>query len=78
MADSSLRYDRSVKLAIYAGGAIAQYVIVDIPDDVVEVYEDPDPSERSYRTTAILRRGDSLSVRVAGGRLDVPVARLLP
>jgi Uma2 family endonuclease len=78
VADSSLRYDRTTKLAIYAGAAVAQYVIVNIPDDVVEVYEDPDPQKRKYRTTTILRRGEAVSIRATVGRLDVPVERLLP
>jgi len=41
VADSSLRYDRTTKLRIYARDRIPVYWIVNIPDRVVEVYTEP-------------------------------------
>jgi len=41
VADSSLRRDRTTKLRIYAGSGIACYIIVNLPDRVIEVYTQP-------------------------------------
>ena len=43
VAESSLRYDRSTKLALYAEAGIAEYWIVDCPAEAVEVYRSPGP-----------------------------------
>ena len=43
VAESSLRYDRSTKLALYAEAGIAEYWIVDCPAEAVEVYRTPGP-----------------------------------
>jgi Uma2 family endonuclease len=78
VADSSLQYDRTTKLAIYAGAAIAQYVIVNLRDDLLEVHEDPDSPTRCYRAASVLRRGELLRLRVVGGVVEIPVDELLP
>ena len=41
VADSSLGLDRTTKLGIYAAAGIPQYVIVNLPERVVEVYTVP-------------------------------------
>ncbi|HJZ90040.1 MAG TPA: Uma2 family endonuclease [Gemmataceae bacterium] len=41
VADSSLRYDRTTKLRIYARDRLPVYWIVNIPGRVVEVYTEP-------------------------------------
>jgi len=41
VADSSLTYDRKVKLDLYARAAIREYWIVNLNDRVVEVYRQP-------------------------------------
>ena len=79
VSDSSLRYDRRVKLALYSRAAIGQYVIVNLVKECLEVHERPDPSEERYETVTVLRRGDRLGLRTGDGTaLDVDVARLLP
>jgi Uma2 family endonuclease len=78
VADSSLQYDRTTKLAIYAGAAIPQYVIVNLRDELLEVHEDPDPAARSYRTTSVVRRGEMLPLRVAEGVVAVQAEEILP
>lgn len=79
VADSSLEYDRTTKLAMYARAAIAQYIIVDLRHDYVEVYERPAADEGRYESVAVLRRGETLAIR-AGDQppLAIEVARLLP
>ena len=41
VAQSSLRYDREVKIPLYAAAGIREYWIVNLNDDVVEVYRQP-------------------------------------
>lgn len=41
VADSSLRYDTTAKLAAYARAGIREYWIVNLADNVVEVHRDP-------------------------------------
>src|SRR4051812_18545017 len=48
VADSSLHHDRVTKKRIYARGGIAQYVIINLVDRVVEVWEEPVPGEERY------------------------------
>jgi Uma2 family endonuclease len=42
VADSSLRYDRTTKLRIYAEAAIADYWVVDCTAEAIEVYRRPE------------------------------------
>lgn len=44
VADTSHRYDRQVKLPLYARAEISETWIVDIPGEAVEVYRQPGPS----------------------------------
>lgn len=47
VADTSLAYDRTIKLRLYAQVGIPEYWIVDCTAESVEVYRDP--SGESYR-----------------------------
>jgi len=42
VADSSLAYDRSTKLRLYAAAGIPEYWVVDCADESIEVYRTPD------------------------------------
>src|SRR5437016_10834051 len=44
VADSSLAYDRSTKLRLYAEAGIAEYWIVNCPAESIEVYRRPEGS----------------------------------
>jgi Uma2 family endonuclease len=59
VADSTLDRDRTIKQKAYANAKIPEYWIVNLPEDVVEVYRDPVGDE--YQTVRILAREDSLS-----------------
>ncbi len=79
VSDSSLRSDRTTKQRIYAAAGIVQFIIVNLVEGRVEVYEEPNAVERCYRIVRVLHRGDTISLNVPGEQpLDVPVADWLP
>ena len=79
VADSSLDLDRTVKLAAYAGAGVPVYVIVNIPDRVLERYADPRSAERAYGSVETIGRGGVLRLPIGDGQLiDVPAGRLIP
>jgi Uma2 family endonuclease len=79
VSDSSLRYDRTTKQSIYAAAGIAQFIIVNLVEGRIEIYEDPNVAEKCYGLVRILYRGDTISLRVPGDRtLGVPAADWLP
>jgi Uma2 family endonuclease len=79
VADASLAYDRTEKLALYARAGIDQYVIVNLRRDCVEVHERPVIDERRYEHVVVLRRGEVFALRVGPGeRFELDPARVLP
>jgi Uma2 family endonuclease len=62
VADSSLAQDRVTKTRIYAAAGIPEVWILNLRDDRVEVFRDPDPAARSYRTTRAAARGERLDL----------------
>ena len=58
VADTSLSEDRRVKVPLYAGAGIPEMWVVNLPEQVVEVYSDP--GDGAYRDIKQARRGDSL------------------
>ena len=63
VADSSLRYDRKVKLPLYAGAGIPEYWIMDLQQRVVDVYTQPEAG--GYAETATHRGGDQVPLSAA-------------
>ncbi len=59
VADTSLPYDRGVKLPRYAAARVIEVWIVDLAGDAVEVYRTPLPD--GYRDVVTVPRGRSLS-----------------
>ena len=82
VADSSLRRDRTTKLGIYAGAKIRCYIIINLVDQVIEVYTQPRTGQRGaarYGSTATFQVGERLELPVGAGRgLGVPARNLLP
>jgi Uma2 family endonuclease len=74
-ADTSLEFDREDKLPIYAEAGITDYWIVNLIDDVIEVYRDP--AESKYDSSSLARRGDSLAL-LALPDVSVAVGDILP
>lgn len=58
VAESSLKYDRGLKRALYAEAGIAEYWVVNLVDSVIEVYTDP--VEGKYQSVRMVRRGETL------------------
>lgn len=56
VADTSGRYDREVKLPLYASAGFPEAWLVDLTDQRIEVHRMPTPE--GYRDVRILRRGD--------------------
>lgn len=60
LAESSLRLDLGVKLRLYARHAIADYLVVDLTDNVLLHHRDP--HELGYRTVRRLTGTDSFAL----------------
>ncbi len=58
VSDTTLRYDREVKLPLYAGAGIREVWIVDLPGETVERHTEP--STDGYDLVQRVRRGDTL------------------
>ena len=81
VADSSLEFDRREKASLYARAGIADYWIVNLLDNLLEVYRDPvaDPGRPygwRYGSTLTLRAGD-LVAPLAAPATPVAAADLL-
>ncbi len=64
IADSSLEQDRRVKVPVYAAAGIAEFWIVNLIDDQIEVYREPtSPAEGAayYRQRMILSEPDTVN-----------------
>jgi Uma2 family endonuclease len=78
VADTTLARDR-LKRRLYARAGLPVYWIVNLPEQVLEVYTEPDSSrpEPAYRQTMILTRDKSVSLTLADASIMLPVADLL-
>jgi Uma2 family endonuclease len=82
VADSTLAADRLRKGGLYARAGIGDYWIVNLVDDVLEVYRRPEraPSQRygwKYGSVRLLKRGAVVSP-LAAPRARLRVSELLP
>ncbi|MBI3271823.1 MAG: Uma2 family endonuclease [Planctomycetes bacterium] len=79
VADSSLLQDRTRKMNLYARFGIPQYVLVNLVDARLEVFERPVLAEGRYASSQLLEGPDRVLLLVAdGGRLELPARELLP
>ncbi|HVN84197.1 MAG TPA: Uma2 family endonuclease [Candidatus Binatia bacterium] len=77
VADSSLAQDRITKTRIYAAAEIPEMWILNLRDDCVEVFRDPDATNRRYQSTRVAQRGERLDL-VSFPEASVAVDELLP
>lgn len=70
VAESSLTFDRTVKLSTYAEANIPEYWIVNLIDEQIEVYRSP--SQGNYQARSIHRGNDSIQP------IATPTASLMP
>lgn len=62
VSDSTLKYDRDVKLALYAEAEISEVWIVNIPNNIVEVHQKP--SNGIYQLTNIFKQNEIVTSEV--------------
>lgn len=82
IALSSLALDRGEKASIYARAGVADYWIVNLADNLLEVYREPQadpdaPHAWRYGSTTTLQRGDTVAP-LALPHWSIPVSDLLP
>jgi Uma2 family endonuclease len=78
IAKSSLAYDRGPKSAIYASAGIADYWIVNLNNQTVEVRRDPaEAPEPGYLSVRIYRKGEEIAPLAAPDK-TVKVSDLFP
>jgi len=78
VADSSLPTDRGCKQLNYAVAGIPHYWIVNLRDNTVEHYFNPQPHLEQYEYHTTHRAGDTVSFEVAGQSLELSVNDILP
>jgi Uma2 family endonuclease len=75
VADSSLAYDRRDKALLYARAGFPDYWIVNLVDQCVEIFRDPEPA--GYRTVVLVTSGSLISP-LEFPATQIAVADLLP
>ena len=60
VAKSTVKYDRGDKLALYAEALIPEYWVVNIAQELIEVYTEP--AEGKYQAVRVARRGETLQL----------------
>jgi Uma2 family endonuclease len=58
VSDTSVDYDRGIKIPLYAEAGIAEAWLVNLPKDIIEVYTEP--LNGSYQKCKIVKRGEKL------------------
>ena len=75
VSDTSLNYDRNVKVPLYAGAGIVETWLVNLEADYIEAYRQPGPE--GYQQSVIFHRGEKISP-AARPDLELNVDDLLP
>lgn len=71
IADSSLAFDRTTKLRLYASAAIPTYWILNLRDNQLEQYFDPIPSQGKYAVSVTHDRDATVRLAVDGLNINV-------
>ena len=77
VADSSLGYDRTTKQRLYSTAGIPTYWIINLPDNLVEVYETPLLDAGRYQTCVTYRSGSDIPLPLPGLAASVAVSSIL-
>jgi Uma2 family endonuclease len=75
VADSSIAFDRNVKIPMYAAAGIPEVWLVDVEAQSIEVYRQPESD--SYAEIQIFKPGESIGLQ-SFPDVQVPVAEVLP
>ncbi|MCG6941172.1 MAG: Uma2 family endonuclease [Thiohalocapsa sp.] len=76
VADTSLAFDRTRKLALYARNAIPEYWILNLVDAVLEVHRDP--TGDAYATRSVLAPAERIAPLQAPAQPAIAIADLIP
>ena len=70
VADTTVHYDRHVKMPLYARAGIPEALLFNLPDDRVEYFSRPEMGV--YQDNRVLNRGEQFeSTNVPGLTLDI-------
>ena len=61
VADSSVEYDRDIKVPLYAQGSIPEVWLINLPKETIEIYTQPVGD--TYREIRIVKHGESLAAK---------------
>lgn len=75
VSDSSLKYDREIKLPLYAENNISEVWIFNLNDDVIEVYSQP--QNNYYQQQQIFTKKDTISCS-AFPKIALELKQLIP
>ncbi len=64
VADTTARFDREVKIPLYARHVVSEAWLVDVAQRSVEVYRDPHPETSAYRQMTVYRQGRIIPERL--------------
>lgn len=65
VADSSVEYDRDIKIPLYAGAGIPEVWLINLPKETIEIYTQLVGD--TYREIRIVKRGESLAAKSIPG-----------
>jgi Uma2 family endonuclease len=79
VSDSSLEYDRTTKQRIYATARIPVYLIVNLPEAQIELYENPLAAEGRYARRTDHKPGQTIRlVLTATESVEIALSDILP
>jgi hypothetical protein len=79
VSDASLEHDRTRKLAVYARAGLPQYLIVNVRERTVELYESPIRAEGRFGQVRVFRAGEKVPLGLPGGEVfEIDAGRILP
>ncbi|QDT51426.1 hypothetical protein Pan258_55150 [Symmachiella dynata] len=79
VADSSRNYDRTTKQRIYASANIPTYWVVNLPENRLETFRQPDPKAGIYQALAVVDAEGTAELMIETDEvLSVPMTSLFP
>jgi hypothetical protein len=78
VSHSTLEYDRTVKLRLFARAGIPRYWIVNLVDHQIEAFWSPIPEQGVYAEHEVCTSGDMLTLDLPDGPLQIAFDDLLP
>jgi len=79
VSDSSLAFDRTTKLRLYADAGIARYLVFNLIHHMIEDYEQPLVGQGRYERLTVHHRDSTIRLPLPdGSSRDLTVERLIP